>query len=149
MSNFVVQTEPMCKIRWVFRSSSEAVVTRLTDPNIMFRESMKPSQNKRFVCKHHAVSLFPSLSTFTTCYRNLQRVRIQKFVRHFAEPDQGQTSIPRVNLVSACLTLHPMRTTGWVYSYISKKRKISDKYHKSSSSLRCMQLAVTSKCEPA
>ena len=40
-------------------SSSEAVVTRLIG---VFRDSKKPSQNKRFVSNHHAVSLSLSLS---------------------------------------------------------------------------------------
>ena len=61
MSDFAVQ-KPMRTISLDFGSSSEAVVTRLMDPNIVFRYFKKPSQNKRFVCKHRAVSLSLSLS---------------------------------------------------------------------------------------
>ena len=58
MSDFAVQ-KPTRTISLGFGSSSEAVVKqdRLTDLNIAFRYSKKPSQNKRFVCKHRAVSL--------------------------------------------------------------------------------------------
>ena len=86
MSDFAVQ-KPMRTISLGFGSSSEAVVKqdRLTDLNIAFRYSKKPSQNKRFVCKHRAVSLSLSLSlslsTFTTCYQSLQTVWVLKIVR--------------------------------------------------------------------
>ena len=62
MSDFAVQ-KPTRTISLGFGSSSEAVVKqdRLTDLNIEFRYSKKPSQNKRFVHKHRAVSLSLSL----------------------------------------------------------------------------------------
>ena len=73
----------------------------------------KPKQ--RFVFIHHAVPL--------SLPQSLQTVWIQKIVQRFAGPDQGQISLPRVYLVSRYQTLREMRTTHWVYSYISKKRK--------------------------
>ena len=65
MSDFAVQ-KPTRTISLGFGSSSEAVVKqdRLTDLNIAFRYSKKPSQNKRFVRKHLAVSLSLSLSPY-------------------------------------------------------------------------------------
>ena len=66
-------------------------------------------------------------------------------VRRFAEPDLGQTSIPIVYLVSAYPTY--LRPLG-IFIYF-KGKKISDKYHKSTFSSRCMQCAVSSMCQPA
>ena len=90
-------------IRWVFSIytiSSCNKIDWLTQ-TLCF-EILRNQAKTIFVCKHHAVSLSFSLSTFTTCYQSLQTVWIQKIIRRFAGPDQGQTSIPRVNLVSAC-----------------------------------------------
>ena len=57
-------------------------------------------------------------------------------LRCLAKPNQGQTGIPRINLVSECPTLRPMprknisdigfepmRTIRWVHSYLKKKQK--------------------------
>ena len=72
MSDFVVQ-KPMRTVSLSFGSSSEAVVTRLIDwPKHCVSIFKKPSQNKRFVCKHRAVS------SFTTCYQSLQTVWIRR-----------------------------------------------------------------------
>ena len=88
----------------------------LTDPNIVFRYSKKTSQNKRFVCKHRAVSslslsLSLSLSTFTTCYQSSQIVWIQKIVRCAWSGTNKHTK--SYNLVRLCVR--------W-------SRNISDKY---------------------
>ena len=60
-----------------------------------------------------SLSLSSSSSSFTTCVQSLQIIWIQKIVGCFAEPDQGLTVIPRVNLVRACAILRPMRTIRW------------------------------------
>ena len=79
--------------------------------------SKKPSQcrDKRSSRASASLSLPPlSLSSsFTTCVQSLQIIWIQKIVGCFAEPDQGLTVIPRVNLVRACAILRPMRTIRW------------------------------------
>ena len=56
--------------------------------------------------------------------------------RRFAGPDLGQTRIPY--LFASLGTL--------IYF---KEKKISDKYHESTFSLRCMQCSVSSMCQPA
>ena len=53
----------------------------------IIRDSKKPSQNKRLVCKRFSLSL----STLRTFFQSLQKVWIQKIVQGFAEPDQAQT----------------------------------------------------------
>ena len=60
---------------WVLIGSSCNKIDWLTQ-TLCFLYSKKPSQNKRFVCKHHAVSFSPSLSlsTFTTCYQSLHTI---------------------------------------------------------------------------
>ena len=110
MSDFAVQ-KPTRTISLGFGSSSEAVVKqdRLTDPNIAFRYSKKPSQNKRFVYKHRAVSLSLSLSlslSFSLLLRPAIKVCKQFGSRRSSDvPDQGQTCIPckSYNLVRLCV----------------------------------------------
>ena len=84
-----------------FGSSSEAVVTRLIDPNIVFQYSKKPSQNKTLVCKHRAVSLslFPLLRPAIKVCKQFGSRRSSNV------PDQGQTSIKSYNLVRLCVRL--------------------------------------------
>ena len=64
-----------------------------------------------------SLSLSLSLSTFTTCYHSLQTVWIHKIVQRFAGPDEGQTSIPRVNLVRACPTYNMLG----IFIYLKEK----------------------------
>ena len=97
MSDFVVQ-KSMRTISLGFGSSKEEVVTR--PKHTVFRYSKKPSQNKRSLCKHRAVSLSlsPSLSlSLSLLLRPAIKVCKQfRSKRSSDVPDQGQTSIPRV-----------------------------------------------------
>ena len=75
----------------------------MTYPNLVFRYSKKPSQNKRFVCKHRAVSLSLSLSlSLALLLRPAIKVCKQfRFRRSYDVLDQGHTSIPRVIIISS------------------------------------------------
>ena len=72
----------------VLIGSSCNKISRLTDPNIVLRYLKKPSQNKRFMCKHCAASLLYDL--------------LSKFANSLCPEDRGQTCIPRVIIVRLC-----------------------------------------------
>ena len=83
--------------------------------------------NKRFVCSL-SLSFYHLLSKFANSLDPDDG-------RRFAGPDLGQTSIPIVASLGTLIYL--------------KEKKISDKYHKSTFSSRCMQCSVSSMCQPA
>ena len=92
-----------------------------------------------------------SLSLSLTCFSKFADSLDPKDLRLLAKPNQGQTGIPRINLVSERPTLRPMPRKNWLRAdaydtlgtFISqRKAKIqTSTYHKSSFS--CMQCAVS------
>ena len=96
----------------------------------MLRDSKK--SNKRFVCSL-SLSFYHLLSKFANSLDPDDG-------RRFAGPDLGQTSIPIVNLVSAC----PIYLRRLVHSYISKKRK----FQTSTTNLHFLQDACSAPFHP-
>ena len=81
-----------------------------------------------------ARALSLSLSCFSKFADSLDSEDLRRLAK---KPNQGQTGIPRINLVSECPTLRPMhrkniisdfgfepmRTIRWVHSYLKEKQK--------------------------
>ena len=77
------------------------------------------------------------VSLSLTCFSKFADSLDREDLRRLAKPNQGQTGIPRINLVSERPTLRlmprkniisdigfePMRTIRWVHSYLKEKQK--------------------------
>ena len=87
----------------------------LTDPNIVFRYSKKTSQNKRFVCKHRAVSLSLSLSLSLSTILLRPAIKVCKLIQKIIQCawSGANKHTKSYNLVRLCVR--------W-------SRNISDKY---------------------
>ena len=86
---------------------------------------------------YYATSARLSLSLSLTCFSKFANSLDPKDLRLLAKPNQGQTGIPRIKLVSERPTLHPMprkniisdigfepmRTIRWVHSFLKEKQK--------------------------
>ena len=84
-----------------------------------------------------SLSLSLSLSLSHTCFSKFANSLDPEDLRRLAKPNQGQTGIPRINLVSERPTLRPMpgkniishigfepmRTIRWVHSYLKEMQK--------------------------
>ena len=77
-----------------------------------------------------------SLSLSLTCFSKFADSLDPEDLRRLAKPNQGQTGIPRINLVSerrfrpmprkniiSDIGFEPMRTIRWVHSYLKEKQK--------------------------
>ena len=103
-------------------SSSEAVVTRLIcDSNIVFRDSKKPSQNKRFVCKHHAVSLSPAIKVcepawLKNCWRALFHYNMRQRLRPVCANVHSLLTLTHIKLGSrsGMSSITAFMLNGWI-----------------------------------
>ena len=86
---------------------------------------------------YYATSASFSLSLSLSCFSKFADSLDPEDLRRLVKPNQGQTGIPRINLVSERPTFRPMprkniisdigfepmRTIRWVHSYLKEKQK--------------------------